>query len=219
MGVLTLTVLGGFLAMDETSVGQFMVSRPLVAGTLTGMLVGDPTAGLALGSILELFYLAHFHVGGARFPESVPAAITAVAVAAAAPGPGGLALGLVGGLGLGEIGGRSIAWLRHVSMRIVPDPSEAPVHDGEVVRAHVAALLLDLVRGATVTLLGVALLPPVARLVAPEWPLGPEVTLGLLLAVATVPLGVLWRGLSGRRRRRTVFAVGLVVGLAAGWVL
>lgn len=219
MGVLTLAVLGGVLAMDETSLGQFMVSRPLVTGTLTGILLGDPATGLALGCILELFYLAHFHVGGARFPESVPAAITAVAVASAAPGAGGLALGLVCGLGMGELGGRSVAWLRHFNMRIVPDPSLAPVHDGEVVRAHLAALALDLLRGGAVTLAGVAILPPVAGLVAPSWPLGREVTLGLLLAAGTVPLGVLWRGLSGRRRRRTVFALGLMAGVAAGVIL
>lgn len=219
MGVLTLALVGGTLALDETSLGQFMVSRPLVTGTVTGMLLGDPAAGLTLGCILELFYLAHFHVGGARFPESVPAAITAVAAAAAAPGPGGLALGLVCGLALGELGGRTVMALRRFNMRIVPDPSLARVHDGEVWRAHLAALALDFLRGTAVTLVGVALLPPVVGWLAPSWPLGRETTLGLLLAAGTIPLGVLWRGLSGRRRRKTVFAVGLLVGLAAGVVL
>lgn len=36
MELALIALLGGGLALDATSVGQFMLSRPLVAGALTG---------------------------------------------------------------------------------------------------------------------------------------------------------------------------------------
>ena len=219
MGVLTLALLGGVVALDETSVGQFMVSRPLVAGTLAGVALGIPSTGVALGGILELLYLAHFHVGGARFPEAAPAAFTAVAAAAASPTAGGLALGLVAGLAIGALGGRSITALRHLNARFVPDPLTAPVREGEVWRAHLGGLALDFGRAVLLTLAGVLVAPPLVARLAVDWPLASGVTVALLLAGATLPLGVLWRGLSGARRRKAVFAAGLSVGLLAGVVL
>ena len=99
---LSLALLGGLLALDGTSVGQFMVSRPLVAGTLAGWWLGDPVLGLEVGAILELFHLAGVPAGGAHVPESGPASVVAVAVAMSAGGPGGLALAVVAGLAFSE---------------------------------------------------------------------------------------------------------------------
>ena len=77
---MSLVVLGGLLALDATSVGQFMISRPLVAGTLTGWWLGDPALGLEIGAILELFHLAGVPAGGSRVPDTGPASVVAVAV-------------------------------------------------------------------------------------------------------------------------------------------
>ncbi len=219
MDALTLAALGGTLALDETSFGQFMVSRPLVVGVLVGWVLGFPSTGFTVGAVLELFYLAHFHVGGARFPESAPATITAVAAAAAHPGAGGLALGLIAGLVAGEIGGRSIVALRHLNSRIVPDPTAGPVWEGQVWRAHLGALVLDFLRGAGVTLVGVLIAPALVGWLGPYWPLDTTVTTWMLLAIASVPLGILWRSLSGARYRRALFAAGLVLGFVGGAVL
>src|SRR5690606_15616708 len=72
-----LLLLGGWMAVDGTSVGQIMVSRPLVAATLAGWVVGDPLAGLTAGVLLELFHLAVLPVGAARYPEGGPASVLA----------------------------------------------------------------------------------------------------------------------------------------------
>ena len=77
----SLAILGGLLALDATSVGQFMISRPLVAGTLAGWWLGDPGLGLEIGAILELFYIAGVPAGGSRVPETGSASVVAVAVA------------------------------------------------------------------------------------------------------------------------------------------
>jgi len=85
----SLAILGGLLALDATSVGQFMISRPLVAGTLAGWWLGDPGLGLEIGAILELFYLAGVPAGGSRVPETGSASVVAVAVAMSAGGLAG----------------------------------------------------------------------------------------------------------------------------------
>ena len=52
MDMLKVTALGGLLGLDATGVGQFMVSRPLVAGALTGWLLGDVALGVTIGVVL-----------------------------------------------------------------------------------------------------------------------------------------------------------------------
>ena len=91
---LLLSVLGGVLALDATSVGQFMISRPLVAGALTGWLLGDPVTGLEVGAMLELFHLAGMPAGGSRAPETGPASVAAVTVVVSLGSGAGLALGI-----------------------------------------------------------------------------------------------------------------------------
>ena len=54
MTILGASLLGGALALDATSVGQLMLSRPLVAGLLSGWLAGDARAGCLAGVILEI---------------------------------------------------------------------------------------------------------------------------------------------------------------------
>ena len=47
--VVPLALLGSWAALDGTSIGQIMVSRPIVSATLAGWLVGDPATGLLVG--------------------------------------------------------------------------------------------------------------------------------------------------------------------------
>jgi len=52
-----------FLSLDVFAVGQFMVSRPIVAGPLVGVLAGHPGLGLEMGALIELIWIADFPVG------------------------------------------------------------------------------------------------------------------------------------------------------------
>jgi PTS system mannose-specific IIC component len=54
MELLPLALLGGVLGLDVVSFPQAMVSRPIVAATVAGALVGAPAAWLLLGATLEL---------------------------------------------------------------------------------------------------------------------------------------------------------------------
>ena len=63
-------LLGGLVGLDATSFPQFMFSRPLIAGTLAGLLFGQPAEGMLIGALIEIFDLAILPVQ--RFP--VPSA-------------------------------------------------------------------------------------------------------------------------------------------------
>jgi mannose/fructose/N-acetylgalactosamine-specific phosphotransferase system component IIC len=217
MELLQISLLGGLLALDATSVGQFMISRPLVAGALTGLLVGEPT-GLAVGAILELYLLVSFPTGGSRFPEGATA--TVVAVAAAGAGAGGtLALAVAVGLVWGQIAGVSITWLRHLNARLVPDPARGPVSTVRVTATHLGAVGLDYVRGVLVTLIGIAVTRPVVRWLAASWPLPADDTHGLLMVGAAVSAGILLRDLGGFTRNQIALAAGVGVAMLGAGLL
>jgi len=88
--LLLLALLGGLLALESTSVGQLMLSRPLVAGTLTGWVMGSAAAGFAVGTILEVYLLVSLPVGASRYPEGGLATVIAAAVALDIEGEGAL---------------------------------------------------------------------------------------------------------------------------------
>ena len=98
MELALIALLGGGLALDATSVGQFMLSRPLVAGALTGWMLGDPALGLLIGALLELYLLVSVPSGGARFPEGTTATVVAVATASASSAPGVIPIAIAVGL-------------------------------------------------------------------------------------------------------------------------
>jgi len=141
-----LALLGGLLGLDGTSVGQTMVSRPLVAGVLAGWVVGDPATGALVGAVLELFLLVSFPTGGARFPEGVTATVVAVGAAAALGDPSAGALPLAVALGhvWGQLGGATITGLRHLNVHLAPQPGET-VTPARLGAAHLGAVALDFV--------------------------------------------------------------------------
>ena len=151
-------LLGGLLALDGTSVGQVMVSRPLVAASLGGWLVGRPAQGLAIGIVLEALHLAVLPVGAARYPESGPAAMVAGAAYAAQPpvygGSAALLAAVLFALAMEWVGGRTVVLLRQFNVRFSGAPEEG-LTPGALARRHGTPVALDFLRGAALTLAGV----------------------------------------------------------------
>lgn len=215
--LLALSLLGGLLTVEGTAVGQFMLSRPLVAGTLAGWLLGDPAHGFAVGALLEVYLLVSFPVGGARFPEGAPATVAGVA-ASAGGGAGMLAIGLAMALIWGQAAGLSTTALRTVNGRLVRT-GEGDATAGRIVRTHLAAVGLDLVRGCLLTALAVWTSVRVAEAMGPWWPLADVQTRGLLVLGGLVSAGILLRSFGGLRRRAGMLGAGLTLGVLAGWLL
>lgn len=181
---LLLVLLGGFAAIDGTSFGQFMLSRPFVAATLAGAIVGRPAEGALIGIVLEAFHLTVLPVGAAKYPEGGPAAVSGGAVyALSAAHSGSLLLTVLFVLLLEWIGGESVRYLRQANMHLVPVQVGTPVNPGRLERRHLLAILCDYGRGMLLVAGGILLLSTVVRLLAPFWGLGDRIPQALMGAV------------------------------------
>ncbi len=99
-----------FCGLDRMAISQFMISRPIVAGPLTGLVLGQPFVGLMVGALMELLWLGRLPVGATIPPDDTQIAIggTFLAVYAQSmwsyPEPVNIALGLLIALPLAKCG-------------------------------------------------------------------------------------------------------------------
>lgn len=80
--LLTVSIVGGILTLDSTVFGQFMISRPIVAGPVIGWLCGDVKTGIIVGAMIELLWIGVVPVGVGVPPDSAIVCIVASAIAA-----------------------------------------------------------------------------------------------------------------------------------------
>lgn len=79
-----LLALVAMLGNAEYLLGTSMLSRPLVMGTLTGLVMGDVTMGVTIGATLELAFIGSFSIGAAIPPEIISGSVLGTAFAIAA---------------------------------------------------------------------------------------------------------------------------------------
>lgn len=218
---LLVAVLGGLVGLDTTSFPQAMISRPLVAGTLTGALFGRPVEGLAAGFVLEAFALLILPIGAARYPEGGTATVAATsAYLAATPvglNPGALALAVAFALGWEWVGGESVVLLRRTNGRILIRGEG--VSGRSLERRHLTAMALDFVRGSVVAAGGGLMAAAVLELVGPLWDLSDSSTMAVLAVLTAAMIGTAVPIFGGIRARRTALATGVIVGLVLASLL
>lgn len=85
-----------FIAQSEYALGTSLLSRPIVTGLFTGIVLGDVSAGVIMGATLELAFIGSFSVGASIPPDVVTGGIlgTAFAITAGAGTETALLLGL-----------------------------------------------------------------------------------------------------------------------------
>jgi mannose/fructose/N-acetylgalactosamine-specific phosphotransferase system component IIC len=214
-------VWGGMVGLDGTSFPQAMISRPLVAGAVTGMIFGRPVEGVVLGFLMEAFALITLPIGAATYPESGTATVAAVAalLAATPPGldPGFLVLALAFALGWERVGAATVILQRRANGRLLI--RARAVAAGKLERRHLAAMTLDFLRGSVLCLAGAALGLPLLSLLGPRWGLDPAFTSGLLAVVAAGMLATAVPMFGGVRARRRALAGGVGAGILVALVL
>lgn len=109
--VLIAGVWGGLLALERRAWLQAMFSRPLVAATAMGLMMGDVTSGLYVGMLLELYHLGSATLGAALSEnDTLVATGTSAAAAAMTHASGGGAtpaiwtVSILMFVGLGRVG-------------------------------------------------------------------------------------------------------------------
>jgi PTS system mannose-specific IIC component len=97
------------LGLDRTAALQIMISRPLVAGPLVGLILGNVMTGLTVGMLLELLWLCRMPVGASIPHDDTQTTVSATTLAIALSGTVGPGVGLtlcalLVSLPLGKIG-------------------------------------------------------------------------------------------------------------------
>ena len=77
-------ILLGLVAMlgnAEYLLGTSLLSRPIIMGTLTGLVLGDIPTGVTLGATLELAFMGAFSIGASIPPEMISGTVLGTAFA------------------------------------------------------------------------------------------------------------------------------------------
>jgi mannose/fructose/N-acetylgalactosamine-specific phosphotransferase system component IIC len=211
IGLLAVGTAAGF---DLVSGPQVLLARPIVVGTLAGLLLGDLPAGVLVGGAMELFALEVLPVGAIRYPDHGPGTVGAVWFCHQA-GIAGAGYAVLLALLCSEVGGWSLQRLRRVNGRALAhlsdrldqgDPSAAAV-------LQVGGAARDVARSFILTLFSLAL-----AALAWRWrPVDPRI--GMILWAFLLAAGVAGAiagaiRMSGRSWRGAV----LTLALAAGWL-
>lgn len=135
------------LGLDRTAALQIMISRPLVAGPLVGLVLGDALTGLTVGTLLELLWLCRMPVGASIPHDDTQVAVGATTLAIALSGTVGGGVGLtlcalLVALPLGKIGQVVERTVRSRNQRLPAAAQRALQHGGlpAVERLHLLGL-------------------------------------------------------------------------------
>ncbi len=205
-GYLAAGLVATVAGLDRTALVQCMLCRPIVAGPLTGWLLGAPETGLLVGLLMELLWLGRLPVGAAIPPDDTQVAVggttLAIALGPSLPmsGAGLVILCLLVAIPLGKIGQLFDRAARHRNERLVAQAESALAEGrlGVVEYSHLlglahfalAALATFVViivgGGLFLQALGPALADLGERAAAPLQLMLPLVGIGVLLGVVNV---------------------------------
>ena len=215
--LLPLGLLGAVLGLDTVSFPQAMLSRPLVAATCGGALLGEPLSGLMMGAALELIALETLPFGASRYPEWGSASAVGGAIFAEAPdhAAGAMTLALIAALTTAWFGGWTMVKLRQLNARWAGSSQRAldAGARGSVIGLQLKGLTADLARGLLVTIAAWALFQPIAAIALSEWTIDARLSRAIAVGAATsVAAGAAWKIFHGSTAARWTFVAGLALG-------
>ena len=213
-----LVVLGGLLGLDTVSFPQAMFSRPIVAATIAGALLGDPTRGLLLGASLELFAVDTLPFGASRYPEWGSSSVVGggLFVTSQDLAAGALVTAVLSSLIMAWIGGLSMIYVRKFNAWLArrQHPAVAGGDRRAIVGLQLSGLTADLLRGALLTAAGLLALAPVTHAVLVAWSGSGGISRAIVVATAgAVALGATYKLFHGVRGFLWKFGIGLAGGL------
>ena len=215
----TVGLLGAIIGLDVVSFPQAMISRPIVAATISGLILGEAAGGLLVGATLELIALETLPVGASRYPEWGSASVVGGALFALLPIPtaGALTMAVLGALATAWVGGWTMYVIRRFNGAIARRwiPTLGLGSGRAVIAIQTAGITADFVRGGVLTLLAMLTLYPLSRAMVGLWSLDARLSLAVVVAAAAaVAAGATWKLFHNTPGARWYFAGGLAIGLA-----
>ena len=218
--VVSLTLLGAVLGLDAVSFPQAMLSRPIVASTLGGVVVGDPLSGLLAGAALEFVALETLPVGASRYPEWGSASVVGGALIGSygEASPGALSMTLFAAIATGWIGGWTMVQMRGLNAAMARR-FRTGINAGSpnaVVGLQFAGLFADFLRGGALTLVSLIVFEPLMHAALGVWGASPRYSRAVAIGVAaSVASGAVWKLFRGTLHARWYLLGGLALGLVA----
>ncbi|MGH7712292.1 MAG: PTS sugar transporter subunit IIC [Gemmatimonadaceae bacterium] len=221
---LPIVLVGAIVGLDTVSFPQAMLSRPIVAATLGGALAGSASLGVLCGAILECFALETLPVGASRYPEWGSASLVAGAIlgdttsgAAAA-----LMIAVLIALSGAWLGGWSMVELRTLNAKRARRYHDAVAQgDWQVIRSlQVKGLASDLLRGAAITAVLLAIALPLRDAAMRSWPHSIAATRLIIAVIAVaVAASAVWKHFSAISLARPIILAALAAGLVLFFII
>jgi mannose/fructose/N-acetylgalactosamine-specific phosphotransferase system component IIC len=223
ISLLPLAVLGALLGLDVVSFPQAMISRPLVAATAAGALMGAPGRGLVIGAALEFFALESLPFGASRYPEWGSASVVGGALFATVPEgtTASMTVAVLAALCTASIGGSSMVALRRWNARLARYQI-AGIERGSgstVVGLQLAGMTADLVRGGILTFVALLAFRPLYPAIIGSFEIPGTVSRAVVVSIASaVGIAAIWKVVHTTPGARWLLLGGLTIGLgiAAG---
>lgn len=216
---LLLGALGALVFLDAWPVGQTMLSRPIVAGSLAGAILGAPAEGVFWGAVFEAVYLGVLPVGAARYPDAGLAALVGTAVASRGDAADSAAYLVAAAVAAGLVGDWTSGFQRRWNGRVAADVRRrvAAGDLGAPGRAIAAAVARGaLIGAATATGSATVALAGLEIVEGTVWagPAGRETLRLAALAAVVVSTG---RFFLERRSGRLAWMAGLALAGGLAW--
>ena len=213
-----IALLGAVLGLDTVSFPQAMLSRPLVACTVTAGFLGAAPAGLLLGALVEAFALETLPVGASRYPEWGSSSAVGGALVAQTPEytAGSMMTAVVATVFMAWVGGWSMVRLRQLNAKWANKRHDlvASGSRSAVIGLQLYGMSADLVRGALMTAVGLVAFTPLYQRSLTHWSLDATVTRIILIAVAGIAIaGAVYKVFHATTFTGWFFLVGLAAGL------
>jgi PTS system mannose-specific IIC component len=219
MNLLPIVLLGALLGLDVVSFPQAQISRPLVAATVSGALLGHGLNGLLVGATLELIALETLPIGASRYPEWGSASVVGGALFGrfGDQGPGAMTLAVLAALATAWVGGWTMVSLRRINGMVAR--RARPAFDRGLFPAiagvQLFGLTADFVRGALLTLVALLVFGPVVQASIAEWGMDARMSRAVVVTLAaSVAAAAVWKMFHGTEYARLLFLGGLVGGLS-----
>lgn len=217
--LLPIALLGGLLGLDVVSFPQAMISRPLVAATLAGALIGHSPSGLLIGAALELVALDTLPFGASRYPEWGSAAVVGGAIFAQYPSHpvGAMEMAIIASLTTAWVGSWTMVKLRErnalwaARRRSALDAGAR----GAVMDLQLLCMTADFLRGALLAAVSYGVFVSLTRVTVGLWSTDGRLSRAVVVTVAaSVAAGAAWKIFHSVSGARWFFLGGLGVGLA-----
>ena len=218
LDVLPVAILGGVLGLDVVGFPQAMISRPLVAATAGGALIGHAMSGMLIGAALELIALETLPFGAARYPEWGSAATVGGALYANHFGDpaGAMTMAVLASVATAWFGGWSMIQLRDANGRAAGRHRaglDAGAR-GTVIGLQIAGLSADLLRGTLLTGIAYATLSPLFTASIGLWGVDGKLSRAMVVGVsAAVAAGAAWKLFHSVPWARWICLCGLGIGV------